>query len=167
MIPKLTMDGGLLRENSLLPAVKTLKAWETEGRIEIFESDRPKPAPGSAAFGWPGAPGPARSHFRFRGTRKTESGGISFQRVSAVLFPLRDPQRLNMTEVNDVAHLIRHHSLGHAIFITTNSKNFITEGKRERLQVAFKISILTPEEAVTALESSCLDETPRKRQAAE
>lgn len=71
--------------------------------------------------------------------------------MSAVLFPLRDPQRLNMNEINDVTHLLRHHTLGHTIFVTTNAQNFIVEGKRERLHSLFKILVLTPEETVVAL----------------
>jgi len=149
---KLTLDGGLLRDAVLLPAVRTLKMWESEGKVEMFESDRAK---GSTQSSWPGAPKvqPAPST-RFRSSRRTEAGGLSFQRISLVIFPRRDPHRLNMTEVNAVAHLMKHHALGHSIFVTNDSDSFISEGKRERLKSAFKIVILTPEEAVGSLSES-------------
>lgn len=166
MVPKLTLDGGLLREGVLLPAIRTLKSWETEGRIELFESDRAKERPAARTQGWPGGPSPSRPHSRFRAPRKLDSKGISFQQISAVLFPMRDPHRLDRIEVNDVAHLLRHHSLGHAIFVTNNEKNFIADGKRERLEAAFKILILTPEETVQALsESGSIDQTEKKGRA--
>src|SRR5688572_896536 len=103
MALKLTLDGGLLRESELLPAVKTLKTWEAEGRIELFESDRAKETTGQQ--GWPGGPAPVRPHSKFRVAKKSDPSGASFQRISAVLFPHRDSLRLNMTEVNHVAHL--------------------------------------------------------------
>ena len=148
---KLTLDGGLLRESVLLPAIQTLKTWESEGKIEIFESDRVKEAP--AAYGWPGAPKPTIQTPRHRGAKR-QAGGSSFQSLALVLYPSRDPQRLNMTEVNDVAHLLRHQSSGNNIFVTNNLKTFMEGGKRERLQTLFKIMVLTPDEAVAVLRES-------------
>jgi hypothetical protein len=146
------LDGGLLRENVLLTAVKTLKNWEAEGRIELFEADRAKESPSSQTFGWPGAPPPPRAPSRFRGPKKSSPGSLSFQEMSNVLFPGRDPHRLKMNEVNDVAHLVRHHSLGHTFFVTTNVESFMAKGKREYLKAKFQIVVLTPEETVLALE---------------
>lgn len=153
MIPKITLDGGLLRASVLLPAVRVLRAWEAAGKVELFESDRAKAAPTAA---W-APPSPSRGRFpaRARVARKSSaSGGASFQSFSSVLFPSRDPQRLNIGEVNDVAHLLRHHSLGHSLFVTTNVDNFIADGKREKLLAAFKLIVLTPDEAVQVLEQS-------------
>ena len=152
MIHKLTLDGGLLRESALLPAVQTLKTWEAAGKVELFEADRAKEV--KTEPGWSSPVAPSKTHPRFRSMRKTEASGPSFQRISAVLFPHRDPNRLNMTEINNVAHLLRHHSLGHSIFVTTNAQDFVAEGRRERLQTAFKIVILTPDETVRALKAS-------------
>ena len=161
MIPKLTLDGGLLRELSLLPAIRTLKTWESEGKIEIFEADRAKEAP-TGQQGWPGGTPPARLSPRHRTIKRTEKNGLSFQRVCGVLFPNRDSHRLNMTEVNDVVHLLRHLTLGHFIFVT-NAPSFIAEGKREKLQAAFRTVILTPEETVIALkETEPWDDTTEK-----
>jgi hypothetical protein len=166
MVPKLTLDGGLLRESVLLPAIRTLKKWETEGKIELFEADRAKETRSSPNIGWPGAPPPAKPHTRFKAAKKSASGGVSFQQISAVLFPQRDPHRLNMTEVNDVAHLLRHHSMGNTMFVTTNAQNFILEGKRELLQAIFKIMIMTPDEAVMVLQKSHDLEPATKKQVA-
>lgn len=148
MVYKVTLDGGLLRDTELLPAVRALQSWASEGKIEIFESDRAKDVkPPVDPWTTPRPTGPNR----YRTVKKVDTKGASFQRVSAVLFPMRDAHRLNMTEVNDVAHLIRHHTLGHSMFVTNNTKDFIANGKREQLQNAFKLVVLTPDEAVTVL----------------
>ena len=64
---------------------------------------------------------------------------------------MRDAHKLNMAELNDVTHLIRHLNQGRNIFVTRNSKSFIDQGKREQLQSAFRISAMTPEEVVDRL----------------
>jgi len=153
MVYKLTLDGGILREVPMGPAVRTLKLWETEGKIELFESDRAKDTGVPAVHGWPGAPRRGVAPGRVRAV-KEPPGGPGFQSVSVVLFPGRDPHRLSMTQVNSVAHLLRHHTLGHSLFITNNKVDFINEGKRERLQALFKIMILTPDEAIQVLRKS-------------
>lgn len=165
MIPKLTLDGGLLRDNVMLPAVRTLKDWEAAGKIEIFETDRAKEVASSSkgAYNWPGA---RTVTAKSKVARKTESGSVSFLGISSVLFPHRDAHRLNIDQVNDVAHLLRHHSQGRTIFVTTNAENFIADGRRERL-AALKIIVLTPEETILALENekSLAVAAPRKRAA--
>ena len=151
-VPKLTFDGGLLREQNLPPAIRTLKALEAEGKVEIFETDRAKEtkAAANAAYNWPGAP-PRTT--KSRSPRRPAAGAISFQNISAVLFPQRDSHRLNMTEVNCVAHQLHHHTAGRTIFVTRNTEVFLSGGKRERL-AQLKIIVLTPEETVVALEQS-------------
>ncbi|MBI4405800.1 MAG: hypothetical protein HY537_16700 [Deltaproteobacteria bacterium] len=151
MVYKVTIDGGLLRNSVLLPAVQTLKAWEADGKIEIFESDRAKEV--NVPYTWPGATPQAKNRPRFRAPRKMKASDVSFQQISSVLFPQRDPKRLNLNEINDVAHLLSHRALGHSIFVTTNM-GFIADGKRERLMSVFKIVVLTPDEAVSALMST-------------
>lgn len=148
MVYKLTLDGGILREAVLSPSVKILKQWEAEGKVELFESDRAKTNDGPT---WAGS---RRGAHGFNVFRKTDPGNISFQRVAAVLFPKRDPNRLNMTEVNEVAHIIRHHTMGRSIFITNNVAVLIADGKREGLKTAFQIVVSTPEEAVSALQNA-------------
>jgi len=142
----LTLDGGLLREATLLPAVRTLANWQAEGKIELFECDRISAVAAPVA-----SSRMAGMQSRYRGPRRGSSTGPSFQRISSVLFPRRDPSRLNMTEINDVAHLVHHYSLGHAMFVTTNVKDFIADGKREHLKAAFNLLVFTPDEAVGAL----------------
>jgi hypothetical protein len=154
-VPKLTFEGGLLREQNLLPAVRTLKALEAEGKIEIFETDRAKEtkAASNAAYNWPGA---APRSTKSRAPRRPAAGAVSFQNLSAVLFPQRDAHRLNITEVNNVAHLLNHHTSGRTIFVTKNAEVFLADGKRERL-ATLKIIVLTPEETVVALEQSAAE----------
>jgi len=165
MVYSVTLDGGLLREHTLLPAVRKLKDWAAQGKIRLFETDRADDSVSVSKSGWPGEQRarPSRGH---RSLKKMDSAGASFQRIAAVLFPVRDPNRLSMTEINDVTHLLRHHSLGHSLFVTTNERNFISEGKRERLQAAFNIAVVTPDEAVrflTASESWSETASPERR----
>ena len=144
MAYKLTLDGGLLDAKVLLPAVRTLKEWQNDGKVELFRADR--------ASGVPAIPSPAPMGGRSRAhPRKIDSGGVSFARVSGVLYPHRDTHRLSMSEINDVTHLMVHHTTKHPIFVTTN-QNFIDRGKREHLKVAFQIVVMTPQEVVTMLE---------------
>ena len=148
MVHKLTLDGGLLRGAVLLPAVHTLKQWEAEGKVELFESDRAKETNPKSVWLGPKRPyWSAKTGFK----KKAELGPLSFQSVATVIFPGKDPIRLNMAEINEVAHILRHHALGRSIFVTTNAVDFITNGKREHLQAAFNILVLTPDETVDAL----------------
>lgn len=151
---KLTLHGGILREHTLSAAVHTLKALQSEGKVELFESDRAKEAK-AVAYGWPGGTPSAPPARRYRSQKRHDpAGGPSFQMVSLVLFPHRDPHRLDLKEINDVSHLLRHVSLKHEIFVTTDTANFISGGRRERLLSAFKIVVLTPDETVAAVRES-------------
>ncbi len=147
MACKVTVDAGLLRQNVLLPAVQTLKDWEAKGQIELFESDRAKVPSG----GWPGGTSSTTFKSRQRTARKPASKGLSFQQLSGILFPNRDPSRLNMGETNSVAHLMMHHTLGRSIFVTNNVQVFMSDGKQSRLRTMYKILVFTPDEAVTVL----------------
>lgn len=147
----LTLQGGLLREPELQPSLKILKSWEEEGKVELFETDRLKESAATQAL----AAVPTKpAHPRYKPKRKADSGAVSFQRVSAVLFPGRDTHRLNMTEINYVSHLISHHNSHRSIFVTANTGEFIDQGKRQRLLAAFKIVVYTPEETVEILKAS-------------
>lgn len=158
MVYKLTLDAGLMRAPVLLPAVNVLKAWESEGKIEIFEADRAKEATNTLNPGWPGAAKPpTRSAWpgaRAKAQKKNDSGAASFQRISAVLFPHRDSHRLSITEVNAVAHLQRHVTNARSVFVTSNTRDFIDDGRRERLNTVFKIVVMTPEETVTMFQKT-------------
>jgi hypothetical protein len=151
---KLTIDINLMYADPKLPAMDTLKRWKSEGKIDLIEAEPPRNA---SSYGWPGAPAkPTYQAGNFRGkTRarvtKSAPGGINFNGVAAVLFPQRDPQKLHMSEINDVAHLIKHHMNKHELFVTANLKDFIEGGKKERLKASFGIIAMTPDEAVEML----------------
>lgn len=150
---KLTFDVGLKYAASPLPAITTLKAWETEGKIEIFEAGRTKE---TVTGGWPGQiPTGITAKPRFgRGRPAPKKNAVStamFNQMSSLLFPNRDVHKLPMGQLNDVSHLLRHQSLGHSIFVTANMNTFIEQGKRERLQTAFAIVVMTPDEVVAML----------------
>jgi len=150
---KVTLDRGLISANPPLIAIATLKTWEAEGKLELFEADRAKetrsneinsaapPSANQSPWGRRGKPPPKRN----------SPSAITFAQIAAVLFPHRDAHKLDMAQINDVAHLVRHHSLGHSVFVTLNQRDFIDDGKRKRLHAIFKILVMTPEEVVTML----------------
>jgi hypothetical protein len=151
MVYKITLGGGLLRAQAMMPAIQTLSVWHSEGKIELFEADRARET--KPAFGWPGAPRtvtPTRTK-RNRAMPKSKDGTVSFARIAAVVFPRRDPNRLGLTEINDVAHLLQHHLQGHSIFVTNKVQELLSDGRREKLAAAFRIEVMTPEETVELL----------------
>lgn len=157
MIYKLTVDGNITDAGFQGPGLETLKAWKEEGKIDLIETNpsRPmKPQP----YGWPGAPPKTEAErssgqegHRPRSRRMNESGNANFKTVAASVYPGKDPHKLNMTEINNVAHLIQHHAAKHEIFITVNSRDLIEGGRRAILKAQFGIIVMTPNEAVAAL----------------
>ncbi len=148
---RLTIDLNLTGEAAKVPAVDTLKRWLTEGKIDMIESAPSR----SSSYGWPGAAVQTTANLRKPGPRwrvkRDPPGSTTFKTVAAVLFPGKDALKLNMTEVNDVAHLVKHHTRKHEFFVTENLKVFITDGARERLKSSLGIITVTPIEVVSML----------------
>lgn len=144
---KLTIDGGLMREYVSSPAVATLKAWRSEGKVEIFETDRADPST-TTASGWPGGQRDFSQRRRRSPMKRDPKETAMFGSIAVIICPMRDTHRLNMAELNDVNHLMRHHNLGRDIFVTLNAVSFIDAGKREKLKSILKISVMTPDEVV-------------------
>ncbi len=146
---KLTIDVKLMHEEPKIPIMDTLKRWMKEGKIELLEAAprRVESAgyapPLSASIGY-------RSRFR-PGPKPKARGGVNFKEMASVLFPHQDSQRLDIHQINDVAHLVKHHGSKNELFVTHNQKSFIEKGKRERLKEAFGIIAMTPEETVEML----------------
>jgi hypothetical protein len=139
-----------MREYVLAPAVATLKTWQMEGKIEIFETDRADtPAIGSS--GWSGTHRATGEFKRRPPPKRDPKAAAKFGQIAAVMFPMRDTHRLNISELNDVNHLLRHLTLGRTIFITRNTASFIADGKRDKILAVLPVSIMTPEEAVAHL----------------
>ena len=159
---KLTIDKNLMHEGSTIPAMDTLKRWRTEGKIELIEAEPPK-VEVTTAYDWPGAPlrpaAPVRDSRAWSRARvkKEPPGGLSFKMVASVLFPLRDSQKLDMGEINDVVHLVKHHFRKNELFITHNIEGFIEGGKRESLRASFGIVAMTPDEAVLSLSKKAMN----------
>lgn len=137
-----------------IPAMDTLKRWKTQGKIDLIEAAPPR----TVAYGWPGSP-PKPAPFQRGGPRqrmrvkKDPPGGVNFKGVASVIFPNRDSQKLNMGEINDVAHLVKHHASKHEFFVTVNLGGLIQNGRRESLKSCFGIIAVTPDEAVQMLGS--------------
>lgn len=147
---KLTIDGGLMREHVLAPAIGVLKSWQMEGKIEIFETDRAH-STSTKSSGWPGAQRTTNENKRRASPKRDPQTIAKFGQIAAVVFPMRDTHKLNMSELNDVNFLLRHLTLGSTIFVTRNAANFIDHGKREKIRAVLQISVMTPEEAVAHL----------------
>jgi hypothetical protein len=139
-----------MREKILVPAISILKSWQMEGKIEIFETDRAVNS-GAQNSGWPGAQStPSESKRRFSAKRDPQAAA-KFSQIAAIVFPRRDTQKLNVSELNGVNYLLRHHTLGRTIFVTRNTAIFIDDGKRERIRASLQISVMTPDEVVAHL----------------
>jgi hypothetical protein len=157
MATKITIDMNLMEPGLGIPAMDTLRRWKDEGKIELVEADRAA-AVKEQPYNWPGAP-PKREESsekvwkggRGRSGKMQESGKANFKSIASILFPGKDPLRLNMGEINGVAHLIRHHLIKSEIFVTGNAKDFIEGGRREVLRSHFGIVVMTPDEAVQML----------------
>lgn len=149
---RLTLDTSLTKEAASIPAMGTLQRWKSEGKVDFSEAT-PEP---KVAYGWPGAApvpsaqrdfDPKRRHFK----KQPTSGGVNFKAIAAVLFPHRPSDKLDMTEINQVAHIVKHHGTKNEFFITRNTAHFIDGGKRERLKASFGILVMTPEDVVHTL----------------
>lgn len=147
---KLTIDVNLMDEGSKIPAMDTLKRWKREGKIELIEA-----APSqNASYGWPGSTirtSPSRDPRGRTRMKKDPPGSPNFKTVAGVLFPSKDFLKLNMGEINDVAHLVKHCVNKNEFFITVNMKDFIESGRRETLKQSLGIIAMTPDEVVEAL----------------
>ncbi len=147
MIYKLTVQGGLLEIGDDATAMKTLKRWREEGKVDLIDTNPPRDA--VAPVRKPETDGSGRR--RVNNRRASDSGKVSFKAVAAAIYPGKDPLKLDMAEINSVAHLIKHHTSKNEIFVTADVKSFIAEGRRELLKAQFGILAMTPEETVQAL----------------
>jgi len=146
---KLTIDVNLMDAALNVPGVETLKRWKEEGKVDLLEAGKPS-APKAAPYTWPGASPQSFPSSKFRHSKMKDSGAANFGSLAAILFPSKDPHKLTMTEINQVAHLIMHHSSKNEIFVTGN-RLVIDNGRRERLKAAFGILAMDPEECVKTL----------------
>lgn len=159
MTYKLTIDSDLMNAKEKLPAVNLLVKWKGEGKLDLIETDPVKTAddPRNPKQGWPGAP-PQKEEKTLpawrgrRGAPKPGAGAtIKFADVASVLFPGKNSQKLSMTDINQVARIIRHHTSKNEIFVTGAPDLFITGGRREHLKRVFGIIAMTAEETVKSL----------------
>lgn len=156
MTYKLTIDVDLMEAVPDVPGMAILKQWKEEGRIGLVDAAASKSLR-QPVYTWPGAPTPLKSDNKPMWGRRHQaviikkSGKADVKSISAILFPNTDHSRLNMDQINSVAHLLKHHSTKNEIFVTLNKKDFIDEGRREILQAQLGIVVMTPEETVQSL----------------
>jgi hypothetical protein len=147
----ITIDKKLISESTNSEAIQTLKRWQTEGKLELVDTE-PKEKFQAETKAWFTVNNVETKNSNFGGPSKRRAPKsahkINFTQVAGVLFPHRDSKRLDMSEINDVAHIIIHHTSGNKIFVTDNTNTFIVQGRRERLKSSFGVVALTPEETV-------------------
>lgn len=144
---KLTLDSNL--ENEYSTGVATLKRWTTEKRLSLVDAN-PQSSSRGGGYGWTGSSQRPAQRNRFKPNPKSNT---SFREIAAALFPHQDSQKLNLNETNSVAHLLQHLISKNEFFVTANLKDYIADGKRERLKGGFGVIALTPDEAVKVLSS--------------
>ena len=103
MTYKLTIDTNLMDPNLKIAAMDIIKRWKEEGKIDFSEANKPK-LDRDPATGWPGAPAKL-AHPRARPGKILDSGKATFASIATILFPQKDPHKLSMMEINNVAHL--------------------------------------------------------------
>jgi hypothetical protein len=79
------------------------------------------------------------------------SDGPEFVEVASALFPTGRAESLSQGDTNDVMHLLAHHAADGDIFVTNNTRDFVANGRRERLRERWGIVVMTPAETVEHL----------------
>lgn len=152
---RLTVDVNLMAAELAVAGMDVLKRWMREGKIELVEVERPRTAGDVWSTPDPVLRAPrGRGGYHYANSRPKivrDSGAASFRRVASVLFPLKDCDKLNMAQVNDVSHLIKHHLSRNELFVTGNRRDFLDDGRREALKSAFGVVAMTPADAVAIL----------------
>jgi hypothetical protein len=138
---RLTIDKDLMNQVPPVKGMTILQRWKKEGRLELFEAEPSPDRPPQVV-----APTDFTTRHKPQNSRSS-SGKSAFAKLAPVVFPFRDKSRLNMTEVNDVAHIARHSQSGNEYFVTGNESLI---GRRERLALHGVIA-MTPEEAVKSI----------------
>ena len=134
---KLTIDQNLMHEDCKPMGV--LKRWKNEGKIDLRDASRPQ--------GYIDVSDSSNGKVKRRSGRG-HPGGENFKAIASIVFPQKDPTKLELWEYNEVVHLSKHHERKNEFFVTRNTKIFVEDGKRERLKEVFGILIVSPEEVV-------------------
>jgi len=150
MTYKLTIDNNLLENEASIPAMAVLKRWMSEGKIELIDARAVRTESSFAPVSIEDARSMKRERL-IRRSRAISAGVVTFRSVAGIIFPNRDSQKLSMAEINDVAHLMKHHTSKNELFVTENASAFIEAGKREKLKESLGIIALTSAEAVKML----------------
>lgn len=160
--PKITIDTNVINSKQRLAAMNMLERWRDEGKIVIvgttrlkFEVGAYKNAKASEKeknipnVGEPLVLG--KSYLGHAYLAGPKPNAPQFWDLSKIMFPGKDHEKLDNNQSNDVMHLMSHFFAASDIFVTNNTKDFINDGRREKLKAAFQITVMTAEEAVTDL----------------
>lgn len=149
---RLTIDVDLMGKDKL-SAMSTLKRWNSEGKVELIEAVRPKPEYQASAWSTISQPEAKtfKKNWRRKSAPKESSKGVNFRTVASVLYPTKDSQKLELAEMNNVAHLVKHHERQCEFFVTGNLKDFIESGKQGRLKASYGINAVSADELVDLL----------------
>jgi len=155
---RLTIDTNLINTKGKLEPMNTLERWAAEGKVELVGAARllleteahvqaSRKAKSMENVGEP----MVWDKSMWDLSNWAAEGGVSFTDVAAVLFPRSKPFELTPNQDNDVMHLMGHGYGNSDIFLTDNTRDFIRDGRSEKLQEQFQLRVMTPAEAVKML----------------
>jgi hypothetical protein len=139
---RFTIDKNLNGHAPPPEGMAVLRRWKSEGKIELFDAE---PAPGMSQPMQPNG----RNGRNTQKLSKAASAKTTFSKLAPILFPTRDVTKLNMQEINDVAHLAIHCQSGNDIFVSSNPIFSEVLGRKRLASIG--VVTKTPEEAVQYL----------------
>jgi len=153
-IKRVTIDTNCINSKREDIDLNTLEKWSTEGLLTLQRADvllkELKGSDQRVAKGksFDEHPELFRIGISALGSGHVLAGPDMQDQIRRILFPTT--RTLTVNQENDVEHLRQHIQTGGDAFITKNTKDFINNGKQERLAY-FGIWVLTPTELVTLL----------------
>ncbi len=155
---KITIDTNLINSKQKLPAMNKLEQWRDEGKLEIVGTQRLKrevadyknDIASAKEASIPNVSEPMVWDISAWGESKWGAEGEipEYKELAKTIFPTVPLDKLNQNQQNDVMHLMGHADCDSDIFVTSNIKDFINDGRREQLKAKFQIVTMTAEEVV-------------------
>lgn len=159
----LTIDACALESARPSENFKRLLTWESEGKVRLcktfrLEIERGRHVPSQRLMAkMANIAEPFTldmSAFDSDAYLSEDDSGPEFLELASILFPQKlpyKPERLTENQNNDVMHLIAHVEAACHIFVTKNTRDFINDGRRERLHERWGIIVMTLDEVVPYL----------------
>lgn len=150
---QLTIDSNVINVRGRLAAMNTIEKWQSEGKVLLVGAQRltneMRGYADAKVKTMKNVSEPMVWGISDWGSKWGAAGPVpDYKELAEVLFPKVRWDRLNQNQQNDVMHLMGHCDSDSKVFITSDIKDFIKRGRRERLRDKFGIEVMTPEEFV-------------------